>query len=130
MLPTNSAFTFTVFPSITDLIILGFSNQNTPVIPEKGIYPDHPQLPSHIPGNLSAEGDASSNTAPDYESKQKAALLSGGQQYSVVHTSPGYSFGFVPPMLGSQIVPLENSESQACDVSHLPSFVVKSPKLC
>ncbi|KAF9688230.1 hypothetical protein SADUNF_Sadunf02G0175600 [Salix dunnii] len=103
------------------------SNQNTPVIPEEGIYPDHPQLPSHIPGNLSAEGDASSNTAPDYESKQKAALLSGGQQYSVVHTSPGYSFGFVPPMLGSQIVPLENSESQACDVSHLPSFVVQQP---
>ncbi|KAJ6710705.1 FLOCCULATION PROTEIN (DUF1296) [Salix koriyanagi] len=103
------------------------SNQNTPVIPEEGIYPDHPQLPSHVPGNLSAEVDVPSNTAPDHESKQKAALLSGGQQYSVVHTSPGYSFGFVPPMLGSQIVPIENSESQARDVSHLPSFVVQQP---
>ncbi|KAJ6404006.1 hypothetical protein OIU84_012242 [Salix udensis] len=103
------------------------SNQNTPVIPEEGIYPDHPQLPSHVPGNLSAEVDVPSNTAPDHESKQKAALLSGGQQYSVVHTSPGYSFGFVPPMPGSQIVPIENSESQAHDVSHLPSFVVQQP---
>ncbi|XP_024450996.2 GBF-interacting protein 1-like isoform X2 [Populus trichocarpa] len=103
------------------------SNQNTPVTAEEGIYPDHPQSPSHVPGNLSAEGDASSNTVPDYESKQEAALLSGGHQYSVVHTSPGYSFGLVPPMLGSQIMPFENSESQARDVSRLPSFVVQQP---
>ncbi|XP_011008079.1 PREDICTED: flocculation protein FLO11 [Populus euphratica] len=103
------------------------SKQNTLVTAEEGNYPDHPQSPSHVPGKLSAEGDVSSNVVPDYESKQEAALLSGGQQYSVVHTSPSYSFGFVPPMLGSQIAPFENSESQARDVSRLPSFVVQQP---
>ncbi|KAG6787196.1 hypothetical protein POTOM_008831 [Populus tomentosa] len=103
------------------------SNQNTQVTAEEGIYPDHPQSPSHVPENLSAEGDVSSNTVPDYESKQEAALLSGGHQYSVVHTSPGYSFGLVPPMLSGQIMPFENSESQARDVSRLPSFVVQQP---
>ncbi|KAG5232105.1 GBF-interacting protein [Salix suchowensis] len=103
------------------------SKQNTVVTDEEGNYPDHPPSPSHVPGNLSAEGNASSNAVPDYESKQEAALLSGGHQYSMVHTSPSYSFGFVPPMLGSQIAPFENSESQARDVSRLPSFVVQQP---
>ncbi|KAF9669654.1 hypothetical protein SADUNF_Sadunf14G0129700 [Salix dunnii] len=103
------------------------SKQNTVVTDEEGNYPDHPPSPSHVPGNLSAEGNASSNAVPDYESKQEAALLSGGHQFSMVHTSPGYSFGFVPPMLGSQIAPFENSESQARDVSRLPSFVVQQP---
>ncbi|KAL9384619.1 hypothetical protein Peur_021629 [Populus x canadensis] len=103
------------------------SKQNTLLTAEEGNYPDHPQSPSHVPGKLSAEGDVSSNAVPDYESKQEAALLSGGHQYSVVHTSPSYSFGFVPPMLGSQIAPFENSESQARDVSRLPSFVVQQP---
>uniref|UniRef100_A0A6N2MTR5 GBF-interacting protein 1 N-terminal domain-containing protein n=1 Tax=Salix viminalis TaxID=40686 RepID=A0A6N2MTR5_SALVM len=103
------------------------SKQNTVVTDEEGNYPDHPPSPSHVPGNLSAEGNASSNAVPDYESKQEAALLSGGHQYSMVHTSPSYSFGFVPPMLSSQIAPFENSESQARDVSRLPSFVVQQP---
>jgi hypothetical protein len=93
---------------------------------EEGHYPDHPQSPTHVPENLSSgDGDVSSSTIPEYnESKQKTALPSGGHQYSVVHTSPNYSFGFVPPMLGSQLAPFENSESQARDVSRLPSFVV------
>ncbi|KAG6748794.1 hypothetical protein POTOM_048728 [Populus tomentosa] len=103
------------------------SKQNILLTAEEGNYPDHPQSPSNVPGKLSAEGDVSSNAVPDYESKQEAALLSGGHQYSVVHTSPSYSFGFVPPMLGSQIAPFENSESQARDVSRLPSFVVQQP---
>ncbi|KAB5527755.1 hypothetical protein DKX38_021602 [Salix brachista] len=103
------------------------SKQNAVVTDEEGNYPDYPPSPSHVPGNLSAEGNASLNAVPDYESKQEAALLSGGHQYSMVHTSPSYSFGFVPPMLGSQIAPFENSESQARDVSRLPSFVVQQP---
>jgi hypothetical protein len=125
----NSAVTFIVVPSLPPSLplssyFLGSSKQNTLLTAEEGNYPDHPQSPSHVPGKLSAEGDVSSNAVPDYESKQEAALLSGGHQYSVVHTSPSYSFGFVPPMLGSQIAPFENSESQARDVSRLPSFVV------
>ncbi|XP_050207045.1 GBF-interacting protein 1-like [Mercurialis annua] len=104
------------------------SNQDTLETAEEGAYPDHPDSPSHAPGNFSSEGDVSSSAVPDYnESKQEAAFLSGGQQYSVVHTSPSYGFGFVPPMLGTQISPFENSDSQARDMSRLPSFVVQQP---
>ncbi|XP_062152206.1 GBF-interacting protein 1-like isoform X2 [Alnus glutinosa] len=105
------------------------SNQNALAPAEEGHYPDHPQSPTHVSENLSSgDGDVSSSTIPEYnESKQKTALPSGGHQYPVVHTSPNYSFGLVPPMLGSQLAPFENSESQARDVSRLPSFVPFDP---
>ncbi|KAJ4730253.1 GBF-interacting protein 1-like [Melia azedarach] len=104
------------------------SNQKTLTSTEVGDYPDHPQSPTQVPENLSGEGDVSVSAVPEYnEPKQENALLSGGQQYSVVHTNPNYSFGFGPPMLGSQIAPFENSDSQARDVTRLPSFVVQQP---
>ncbi|KAJ9176759.1 hypothetical protein P3X46_012039 [Hevea brasiliensis] len=94
---------------------------------EEGAYPDHPESPSQAPENITGERDVSSSAVTEYnESKQDPALLSGGQQYSAVHT-PSYSFGFMPPMLSSQIAPFENSESQARDASRLPSFVVQPP---
>lgn len=92
---------------------------------EEGDYPDHPESPPHVSENISSgEGDISSSSAPEYDSKQEIALPPGGHQYSTVHTSPNYSFGFVPPILGSQLAPFESSESQARDVTRLPSFVV------
>ena len=93
---------------------------------DEGDYPDHPGSPTHVPENLSsAEGDISSSANTGHnESKQDTALPSGGHQHSVVHTSPNYNFGFVPPILGSQLAPVENPESQARDVSRLPNFVV------
>lgn len=66
----------------------------------------------------------SSSSAPEYDSKQEIALPPGGHQYSTVHTSPNYSFGFMPPILGSQLAQFDSSESQARDVTRLPSFVV------
>lgn len=103
-----------------------FSNQNVIATADEGDYPEHPQSPTHVPENLSStEGDVSSNATPGpNESKQDTELPSGGQQYSMVNTSSTYSFGLVPPILGSQLAPLENAESQARDVSRLPSFVV------
>uniref|UniRef100_A0A5B7ACS6 GBF-interacting protein 1 N-terminal domain-containing protein n=1 Tax=Davidia involucrata TaxID=16924 RepID=A0A5B7ACS6_DAVIN len=105
------------------------SNQNALATAEEGGYPDHPQSPTHVPENLSSgEGDVSSNAVPEYsESKPETALPPGSNQYSMVHTSPNYSFGFMPPMLSSQLAPFESSESQARDVSRLPSFVVPQP---
>ncbi|KAL5798148.1 hypothetical protein ACOSQ2_002968 [Xanthoceras sorbifolium] len=104
------------------------SNQNTLATAEVGDYPDHPQSPAHVRQNLSVEGDVTASTVPEYnETKQDNTLLSGGPQYSMVHTSPNYNFGFVPPMLGSQFSPFENSESQARDVSRIQSFVVQQP---
>lgn len=105
------------------------SDQNTLVTTDEGGYPDHPESPTHAPEDLSAEGDISSSANAEHiESKEDAELPSGGHQYSVVHTSPNYSFGFVPPILGNQLAPVENPESQARDVSRLPSFVV-SPQV-
>lgn len=102
------------------------SNQNVLATAEEGDYPDHPESPPHVSENISSgEGDISSSSAPEYDSKQEIALPPGGHQYSTVHTSPNYSFGFVPPILGSQLAPFESSESQARDVTRLPSFVVQ-----
>ncbi|KAJ8748229.1 hypothetical protein K2173_000637 [Erythroxylum novogranatense] len=104
------------------------TRQSALMTAEEGAYPNHPHSPSHPPENFSVESDVPSNTVSDYnEAKPETALFSGGHQYSVVHTSPNYSFGLVPPMLGSQIAPFENSESQMREVSRLPSFVVQQP---
>ncbi|XP_020415001.1 GBF-interacting protein 1-like isoform X1 [Prunus persica] len=105
------------------------SNQNALATANEDDYPDHPQSPTHVPENISSgEVDVSSSaTQGQNESKHDTALPSGGHQFSVAHTSPNYSFGFVPPILGSQLAPFENSESQPRDISRLPSFVVQPP---
>ncbi|KAF8414285.1 hypothetical protein HHK36_002287 [Tetracentron sinense] len=104
------------------------SNQIASPTAQERDYPDHPQSPMHVPENLSSgEGDALSSAVPEYDqSKQETALPSGGPQYSVVHSAPNYGFGFMQPVLGSQLAPFE-SEPQARDVSRLPSFVVQQP---
>lgn len=93
-----------------------------------GYYPDHPQSPTNASENLpSTDVDVSSSAIQEYnEAKQDAALPSGGHQQSAMQTSPNYSFGFVPPMLGTQLPQFDNSESQPLDISRLQSFVVSS----
>ncbi|KAL1348895.1 hypothetical protein AAHE18_07G113200 [Arachis hypogaea] len=106
------------------------SSQNVAVTSEVGDYADHPQSPSNVAENLSSnEVDGSSSAMPEYnESKQDNSLPSGGNQYSGVHTSSNYSFGFVPPMsLSTQAAPFDNSDSETRDVSRLPSYVVHQP---
>ncbi|XP_042497820.1 GBF-interacting protein 1-like [Macadamia integrifolia] len=90
------------------------SNQNaSPTAQEEG-YPDHPSSPTQMPENLSAEEtDFSSSQVAEYDqAKPETALPSGGPQYSVVHTAPNFSFGFLPSMVGGQLAPFENSEPQ------------------
>ncbi|KAF8409763.1 hypothetical protein HHK36_005842 [Tetracentron sinense] len=103
------------------------SNLNAPPTTQEGDYPDHPQSPLQVPEHLSSgEDDVSSSAVPEYDqSKKETALPPGGPQYSVVHTAPNYSFGFLPPVLGSQLAQFESSEPQAHDVSRLPSFVIQ-----
>ncbi|KAL7589967.1 hypothetical protein Lser_V15G39236 [Lactuca serriola] len=83
---------------------------------------------SNVPKNLPTEGDMSLNAGPEYrESKQEtsssssssSSLPTPSHQYPAVHTSPNpnFSFGFMPPMIGSQVASFENTESQACDAS-------------
>ncbi|KAK4369279.1 hypothetical protein RND71_013071 [Anisodus tanguticus] len=99
------------------------SHQNASVAAEDTDYSDQP---SHGQESLPAKGDDISSSAPE-GSEPKQESLQAGQQYSVVHTSPNYNFGFVPPMLGNQLPPFESSESQPRDVSRLPNFLVQQP---
>ncbi|XP_022758902.1 GBF-interacting protein 1-like isoform X3 [Durio zibethinus] len=94
------------------------SNQNALATAEEGDYTDHPQSPAHAPENLSGDGDVPSSIPEYNENKQENALPSVGHQFSVVHTSPNYSFGIMPPILA----PFENAESQAREVSRLSSL--------
>ncbi|KAG5551419.1 hypothetical protein RHGRI_009739 [Rhododendron griersonianum] len=102
------------------------SEQNALATTDEGDYHDHPQSPIHRPENLSSgAGNVSSITVPEYdESKQEAALPPGSRQFPMIHTSPSYSFGFMPPIVGGPLAPLESTESQARDVPRLPSFVI------
>ncbi|XP_047269018.1 GBF-interacting protein 1-like isoform X3 [Capsicum annuum] len=78
--------------------------------------------PSGGQESFSAKPEDVSSSLPEY-SESKLETLQGGHQYSVVHTSPNYSFGFVPPPLSSRLEPFENFNSQFRDVFRLPNFV-------
>ncbi|GFZ07571.1 flocculation protein [Actinidia rufa] len=111
--------------SVEDTADQSSSDQNPIVTNEEGAYPDQPQSPRHVLEKLSSgEGDVSSTAVPQYiESKQETALP-GSRQYSILHPSSSYSFGFMPSMVGSRLAPFESSDSQARDVSRVPSFVI------
>ncbi|KAL3368916.1 hypothetical protein AABB24_009627, partial [Solanum stoloniferum] len=103
-----------------------FSSDQNPSTAAEGADCSDQSPPSGGQENLSAKTEDVSSSIPEY-SESKQETLKGGHQYSVVHTSPSYSFGFVPPTLGSQLAPFEISESQSRDVSRLPNFVVQQP---
>ncbi|XP_049404427.1 GBF-interacting protein 1-like isoform X1 [Solanum stenotomum] len=103
-----------------------FSSDQNPSTAAEGADCSDQSPPSGGQENLSAKTEDVSPSIPEY-SESKQETLKGGHQYSVVHTSPNYSFGFVPPTLGSQLAPFEISESQSRDVSRLPNFVVQQP---
>ncbi|XP_050382109.1 GBF-interacting protein 1-like isoform X3 [Argentina anserina] len=105
------------------------SNQYVLASADESDFPDCPQSPTQILENLSSgEGDVTSSAAQGHnEHKHDTVLASGGHQLPVANTAPNYSFGIVPPILGSQLAAFENSESQARDISRLPSFVVQQP---
>ncbi|XP_057792899.1 GBF-interacting protein 1-like isoform X2 [Salvia miltiorrhiza] len=87
-------------------------------------YPEQPQSNSQGPDKFaSGEVEVTSSITTDYnESVIEAAP--GSLPHPVVHTSSNYGFGFIPPILGSQLPTSENSESQARDAPRLPGFVV------
>ncbi|KAI7748467.1 hypothetical protein M8C21_005063 [Ambrosia artemisiifolia] len=91
-------------------------------------HPDRPLSSNNIPENLSTEGDASSNSAPDHhESKQETSLPTASHQYPIHNTSPNFSFGFIPPMIGTHLTSFEPNESHSRDGSQVPNFVVPQP---
>ncbi|KAJ0733380.1 putative GBF-interacting protein [Helianthus annuus] len=101
-------------------------NQNNALA--SGDDEDHPSSSNNIPENLSTEGDVSSNSGPDHhESKQETSLPTASHQYPVLQTSPNYSFGFIPPMIGTHLSSFEPNESHSHDGSQVPNFVVQQP---
>lgn len=108
------------------MYIFVYSNQNALGTTDEGDIPEHPQSPIHAPKNVSVvESNVSSSVVPEYsESKQDTSLQPGSHNYSMIHTSPSYSFGYMPPVVGSQLAQFESSDSQARDISRIPSFVV------
>ncbi|KAI3695350.1 hypothetical protein L1987_78346 [Smallanthus sonchifolius] len=91
-------------------------------------HPDRPSSPNNIPENLSAVGDVSSNAGPDYqESKHETLLPTATHQYPAVHTSPNFSFGFIPPMIGTHLTSFVTNESQGRDGTQVSNFVVQQP---
>ncbi|XP_055810707.1 GBF-interacting protein 1-like isoform X2 [Solanum dulcamara] len=99
-----------------------FSSDQNPSTTAEGADCSDQSPPSGGQENLSAKPEDVSSSIPEY-SESKQETLQGVHQYSVVQTSPNYSFGFLPPTLGSQLAPFEISESQSRDVSRLPNFV-------
>lgn len=104
------------------------SNQNASVTSVVGDYSENPQpSTTTVPDNFSSSGEvdvASGTIQEDDESKHGGTIPSEGNEYSVVHTSPNYNLGFMPPMLEAQSAQIDNSESQARDISRLQSYVV------
>ena len=106
--------------------IFGCSNQSVASTAQEEDYPDQPQSPPHAPENLSPPvGSVSSGAVPKHDqSKQEMLLPTGGPHFPVVQPLPNYSFGFMPPMLGSSLVQFEGPDAQAQDNSHSPNIVV------
>ncbi|XP_042010507.1 uncharacterized protein LOC121759073 isoform X1 [Salvia splendens] len=87
-------------------------------------YPEQPQSPSQGPEKFSSgEVEVSSSITTDYN-EPVMEVAPGTQPHHVVQTSSNYGFGFMPPLLGSQLPTSENSEPQARDVLRLPGFVM------
>ncbi|XP_034678347.1 GBF-interacting protein 1-like isoform X1 [Vitis riparia] len=101
------------------------SNQSVASTAQEEDYPDQPQSPPHAPENLSPPvGSVSSGAVPKHDqSKQEMLLPTGGPPFPVVQPLPNYSFGFMPPMLGSSLVQFEGPDAQAQDNSHSPNIV-------
>ncbi|KAH9804332.1 Flocculation protein [Citrus sinensis] len=84
---------------------------------------DHPQTPPLVDKVPSTVGDVQIDTELKHdESKQEMPLLPEGQQKSTVLSVANYSYGFVLPSPGSQLVQMEGLEAHARDASLVSNF--------
>lgn len=87
---------------------------------------DHPQTPPLVDKVPSTVGDVQIGTELKHdESKQEMPLLPEGQQKSTVLSVANYSYGFVLPSPGSQLVQMEGLEAHARDASLVSNFAVR-----
>nr|GLL24233.1 uncharacterized protein LOC109159086 isoform X2 [Ipomoea trifida] len=102
------------------------SSENALPTVDEAEYSDHPLSSSPGEENLPSKVAELSPSVPEYnETKQEN--LQGDHQYPVVQTPPNYSYGFMPPILGSQVGAFESSESQTRDMSRISNFVIQQP---
>ncbi|KAL1555432.1 GBF-interacting protein 1-like isoform X3 [Salvia divinorum] len=121
--PSSSESSETIDEPVKDLEL---SNQASSAAVEdtETKYPEQPQSPSQGPDKFSSgEVEVSSSITTDYN-EPVMEVAPGTQPHHVVQTSSNYGFGFMPPILGSQLPTSENPESQARDAPRLPGFVM------
>lgn len=105
--------------------IAGESSTSSQSVPSttQGETLDHPQTPPLVDKVPSTVGDVQIGTELKHdESKQEVPLLPEGQQKPAVLSVPNYSYGFMLPSPGSQLVQIEGLEAQARDASLISNF--------
>ncbi|KNA25905.1 hypothetical protein SOVF_002440 isoform B [Spinacia oleracea] len=96
------------------------SSQSTLTPGEEADYVDRSQSPMQAENLTSGDVSVPANSVSDFsDSKETVSAL----QHSGGHTSAGYNFGLLPPMLGNPLGSPEALETQALDASRASSFV-------
>lgn len=90
------------------------SNLNVSSSSREGDYHDNLHSLPHVPNSEAhLKDNVSSGPAPLYDHpKQDIMFSQGGPQYPFVHMGPHYGFPFIQPLLGSQHVQCEGTETQ------------------
>lgn len=123
---TNSNSVSETHPETEAIVEEHTTSQNASAPAEEADYVDNSQSPQHVPDNLSSgEVSVPSSAVPDSSDSKKETA--SGPQHPGVNVSSSYNFALMPPILGNPLGPVEASETQARDVSRVPSFVVQPP---
>lgn len=106
-----------------------FSNNATSSAAEEEDFSELPQSSELVAESYSVKEIAASNiTSPEKEynqANQEDSLAPENSQNVVLQSTPSYPPVGLVPQLGNQITSFEGSDSQARDMSRLPSFLVK-----
>ncbi|KAG6536158.1 hypothetical protein ZIOFF_001207 [Zingiber officinale] len=105
------------------------SNNETSSDTKDDDFPEHPQSSEHAPDSYLIKEIVVSNSASlaaEYnQPNQEISLAPEVPQNFVVESAPSYPPEGLVLQLGSQLAPVETSEPQALDTSHLPSLLVR-----
>ncbi|KAJ8532496.1 hypothetical protein K7X08_012419 [Anisodus acutangulus] len=101
------------------------SYQDASSAAQGGDYPDNRLSHQHVSENISPF--EVSGASPVYDpSKPEKCPPSAGSQLPLLQSPPDYSLGFVPPMVGPQLVCIEGPEQQGGN-SQAPSTLGSNP---
>ncbi|XP_074591422.1 GBF-interacting protein 1-like [Curcuma longa] len=105
------------------------SNNAASSAAEEEDFSEHPQSSEQVTESYSVKEIVASNiTSPEKEYNQaNQGLAPESSQNVVLQSMPSYPPVGLVPQLGGQIASFEGSDSQARDMSRLPSFLVQQP---